>query len=302
MADPSQLAETIAGDFYNDRFSRCGRGLVAGTAWSLMPEVEAVQQLRALGKSDVSIRVFLTLVSAMDRARDATRLWRAGVGLFERCPEVFDPKEVLSMSTETLAAQLRDGSVSQRHRPDSEAWQRIAGSLAAGSGSVCRVVGSGVGDATELLEDLRSVDHEGWPRYPMLRGPKIGPTWVRIMANPGGARIRRIDKIPVAVDVQVRRVTENLGVTDTMGLELKVTKPVIQAAWHSAVHSADIGGPSGIAGTCAALDPALWFFGKHGCSHCEQIGQRSPISLACRDCRFPVAQQGRTVRSTRSCC
>ena len=301
MADPAKLAETIAGDFYNDRFSRSGRRLVAGTAWSLMPEVEAVQQLRALGKSDLSIRVFLTLVSAMDRARDATMLWRAGVGLFERRPEVFDPKEILSMSTETLAVQLRDGSVSQRHRPDSEAWHRIADSLASGSGSVCRVVGSGVGDATELLEDLRSVDHAGRPRYPMLRGPKIGPMWVRIMANPGGAKIRRIDRIPVAVDVQVRRATENLGVTETMGLELKETKPVIQAAWHNAVQSADIGGPSGIAGTCAALDPALWFFGKHGCSHCERLGQQSPISHACRDCRFPVAQHGRTFQPTRSC-
>lgn len=32
------------------------------------------------------------------------------------------------------------------------------------------------------------------------------------MANPGGAVIGRIETIPVAVDVQVRRTTENLGV------------------------------------------------------------------------------------------
>ena len=37
--------------------------------------------------------------------------------------------------------------------------------------------------------------------------------WVRMLSNPGGAKIDRIDAIPVTVDVPVRRLTENLGVT-----------------------------------------------------------------------------------------
>ena len=60
--------------------------------------------------------------------------------------------------------------------------------------------------------------------------------WVRIMDNPGGAQISRIATIPVAVDVHVRRVTENLGVTATQGLPLnKKIKQEIQSAWHAAV-------------------------------------------------------------------
>lgn len=62
---------------------------------------------------------------------------------------------------------------------------------------------------------------------------------------------------------------------------------MIQSAWRSAVSSAALGGPSGIGGTCGALDPALWIFGKFGCSHCEQVGRRSPISSACLHCRYP---------------
>ena len=289
MPDATQLAETIAGDFYNDRFDLSRRGLPAGTTWSLMPEVEAVQQLGALGASKRITRVFLTLVSAMDRARDATRLWHAGVKLFERRPEVFRPDDILTMSIGTVTALLREAGVSQRHGPDSEAWRRIGCSLASGSGSVCRVVDTGVGDAAELRKDLRSCDRAGQPRYPMLCGPKLGPMWVRIMANPGGAKIACIESIPVAVDVQVRRATENLGVSDTMGLEIRKAKPVIQDAWRRAAVFANIGGPPGISGTCAALDPALWFFGKHGCSHCEQVRQRSPISSACHSCRYPVS-------------
>ena len=284
-----RLAELIARDFYDDRLKLSTRGLAPHIAWSLMPEVEVTQKLRSRGASDGTLRVFLTLVSAMDRARDATRLWRAAAQLFESNPEAFDPAGVLSMSDRALQALLSQSGVSQRHGPDSRAWRCITGSLATNVGAVCRLVDTGVGDAAELLNDLWSCDSQGRPRYPMLRGPKVGPVWIRIMANPGGADIRRIDTIPVAVDVHVRRVTENLGVTDTRHLEIKEAKPVIQDTWRTAVRAARIGGPSGIAGTCAALDPALWFFGKHGCSHCERIDRRAPIGRACDHCQLPLS-------------
>ena len=261
-------------------------------AWAQMPEVEGVESIRNDARiSARDIRLFLTFISAMDRARDAVRLWRAGIKLFEAHPQVFDPAEASAMSFSTLRARLSQSGVSQRHGPDTEAWRSIAGSLAKRSGSVCGVIDSGVGDARELLRDLRSRDRVGRPRFPMLRGPKLAPMWVRIMSNPGGAKIDSIDIIPVAVDVQVRRVTENLKVTDTQGLGIKKAKPEIQSAWHHAVSAARIGGPSGIKGTCAALDPALWFFGKYGCAHCEKARQKVPIGRACNHCRpgFPLA-------------
>ncbi len=288
-ADTLRLAELIAGDFYNDRFDLSARGLAPHTAWSLMPEVEATERLRALGTSDRTVRVFLTLISAMDRARDATRLWRSAALLFESHPKVFDPVRILSMSVQELYTLLSVSGVSQRHGQDSRAWHDIAGSLASGVGAVCRLVESGVGDAVELLKDLRRHDSQSRPGYPLLRGPKIAPMWVRIMANPGGAAIRRIDTIAVAVDVQVRRATENLGVTDTRDLELNEANPVIKDTWRTAVRVARIGGPLGIAGTCAAIDPALWFFGKYGCSHCERIGRRAPISRACANCQLALS-------------
>ena len=104
------------------------------------------------------------------------------------------------------------------------------------------------------------------------------------MASPGGAAISGIDSIPVAVDVHTRRVTENLGVTDTREFSMEKAKPIIHAAWHEAVAAANFGGPPGIEGTCAALDPALWYFGKNGCSFCEEKGELLPISRACDGC------------------
>ena len=233
----------------------------------------------------------------MDRARDATRLWRAAVRLFESHPEVFDPAHVTSMAADELSALLSKSRVSQRHRPDAAAWRAIARSLVFGVDAVSRLVDSGLGDAEDLMKDVRRRDSEGRTRYPFLRGPKISAMWVRIMVNPGGAAIRRMETVSVAVDVQVRRATENLGVTDTRGLKPKDARPEIQDAWRTAVRAGRVGGPAGIAGTCAALDPALWFFGKYGCSHCEQIRRLVPISRACENCQlpFPATPRARPV-------
>ena len=296
MVSTERLAGLIASDFYGCQLDlSLRRSPPAGATWDSMPEVEAVRQLRAQGASDNAVRVFLTFIAAMDRARDATTLWHAGVVLFGSHPEVFDTHRAAGLPLSRVRHLLANSGVSQRHGPDARAWHRIAESLATGTASpVHRVIDRGAGDAQDLLKDVKTKDHAG-PRFPMLRGPKIGPMWVRMLAEPGGAAITRIDTIPVAVDVHVRRVTENLRATDTRGLRLTEAKPRIQSAWKKAVVPALIPGPSRIAGTCAALDPALWAFGKYGCSHCETVGVRVPIGRACDYCqlRSPVVRAER---------
>ena len=246
----ARLAEAIAGDFYCDR-------------WAAMPEVVYAGLLRDLGATERTVRLFLTFVSAMDRARNAGSLWKKGVELFESNPELFDPARIQGVrSLETL---LSESGVSRRHGQDVSAWRRIAESLRSRPLSpVRRVIDGGVGDAVELLEDLRGWDRAGRPLFPLLRGPKIGAMWVRMMAEPGGARIGSMDVVPVAVDTHVRRITECLRVTDTRRLSMEKARPTIQRFWEKAVGAVDIGGPARIAGTCAALDPALWYFGKNG--------------------------------------
>lgn len=282
----ASLAGRIAGGFYENRWDLSDRDVPAGgVSWAGMPEVAAVGAIRERG---ATVRLFLTFLAAMDRARDAGALWSAGVSLFEAHPEVFDPCRVADLPPSRLGRLLQESGVSQRHGPDADAWRRIAASLAEGEGSpVHDAIYRGVGDAEALLCAVRGRS-AGEARFPMLRGPKIGPMWVRMLAEPGGAEIARIGSVEVAVDVQVRRITENLGVADTQGLPMDQAKPLIQSAWRSAVAQAGIGGPSRISGTCAALDPALWSFGKYGCSHCEREQRRLPISPACGDCQlFP---------------
>ena len=283
MPDPARLAELIAGDVYGKKLDLSARGTATDTFWQELPTVTEVRQLRARDVSERSVRCFLTFVCAVNRMRDATRLWRDSAVLFRKHPELFDPAVASTMAFDSLRESLRVHRVSKKHRSDSDAWRRIAESLASGRGAVARLVNEGVGDAEDVLRDLRS-RRDGQARFPLLRGPKIGPMWIRIMVDPGGAQISRMDVIPVAVDVQVRRVTENLGVTDTQDLKLRQAKPAIQRAWRAAVATANIGGAPGIENTCAALDPPLWFFGVHGCAHCDRVKRRVPIGRACDHC------------------
>ena len=287
QAGISWLAKTIADDFYNDRFDWSERDSVSGRAWERMPEVAAVRQLQDAGVSDSTVRLFITFVAAMDRARNAKALWRAGAQLFAVHPELFEPAQAAAIPLSELRHLLSTSRLSQRHRDDVGAWHNIAITLSTEKDCpVRRVIDNGVGDARKLLPDLRRKSN-GRNCFPLLRGDKIGPMWVRMMAAPGNAEIANIDIIPVAVDTHVKRVTENLGLTDTRQLSVDRAKKPIQEAWRKAVNVAPIGGLSGIANTCAALDPALWLFGKHGCAHCEKEKRLIPISDACARCKYP---------------
>ena len=239
-------------------------------------------RLRSAGASDREVRLFFTFISAVDYRRKAYTLWNNGVKLFESHRELFDPDQASRISLKRLESLLRASGV-WRYSRDTKAWRTIAKSLSSADNSpIRRLIDRGVGDAVELRNDLQSLDNKDDTRFPLLRGRKIGPMWLHIMADPdqGGARIERIEVVPVAVDVHVRRVTENLGITDTQDLSLEKARPIIQNTWHKAVQTVDM--------TCAALDPALYFFGKNGCSKCERKGRREPISPACNHCvRFP---------------
>lgn len=277
----------ISAAFNRGELDLSARSDAPSAGWDGMPEIVAAKRLRSAGITTPGIRVFMTFLAAMDRAREADSLWLAGANLFAETPWVFTPPEVASRTLTELANVLASGRVSQRHGPDSAAWRRIAEALAEPTvaPSVHTAVYDGRGDAVQLLEELRQPTPSG-PKFPFLSGPKIGPMWVRMLAYPGEASISSLKKLPVSVDVQVRKVTEYLGVTDTRGKALERIRAVLQQTWAEDVDRHGCEGPPSLRGTAAALDPALWFYGKWGCTRCEWAGRRIPISEICEECRF----------------
>jgi hypothetical protein len=294
VGDGRGLGRRISQLFADGAFDLSGRVSAPVAGWAGMPEVRAATRLHVLGANEATLRRFLTFNAAMDRARDADRLADNAVRLFEHHAWAFDPDEITRRPLTDLVDALRASGVSQRHVPDAFGWRVMAETLSdtASSGPVGQVIAQGSGDALELLAALDAESAAGTPRFPLLRGPKIGPLWVRLMAYPGGARINSLGQLPVAVDVQVRKVTEYLGVTDTGGLSLDDVRAAIQETWARDVERNGVIGPAQLGATTGALDPALWFYAKWGCTFCERAGTKLPISPVCDSCRFP--ERGRT--------
>lgn len=254
-----------------------------------MPEVVAADRVLARGASEPQLRLFLTFTAAMDRARESDRLWAAAASLFEHDPQVFDPAAITELESETRAL-LKEFSVTQRHGPDGDAWRRIANTLAdpEAAPQIRSAIEAGQGDAPDLLRGVVRAGYDG-PLFPLLRGPKIAPMWVRMLAFPGRARISRISTLPVAVDVQIVRITRLLGAAERLGRSESETRAIVQSMWAADVEAVGAEGPLGLENTCAALDPALWFYSKWGCSFCERAAVKMPIGEPCSSCRLTSA-------------
>jgi hypothetical protein len=286
-APPSGLASQISHAFLAREFDLSARGTVPAQGWEALPEVAAAEVLRHSGATPVDVRLFVTFCAAMDRARNPYHLWDRAVELFRTSRWCFLPGVVIKRPLRDLQDALQTNGVSQRHEIDSAGWWAIADSLApACSPAVHSAVFAGSGVASELLDALTTTTAAGRPLFPLLRGPKIGPMWVRMLVLPGGARIEGFAPLPVAVDEHVRRATSCLGLADTNGMTPEESRTTIQEAWMADVHKHGAEGPGIFAGTCAALDPALRYFGTWGCGFCERLGRRVPIGSVCKYCRF----------------
>lgn len=258
---------------------------VLGESWGELPETRV---FRLPNADPVDTRTWLTFICALDRARDAEALWSAGLRAWESDPWLFTPTELVQRSFTELTEGLRASGLSQRHGPDAFAWAVIADTLAGADcpDTVRAVLDGGPVDASALRSALNETLPGGTSKFPLLSGPKIGPMWIRIMAYPGGAEVTGVDVIPVAVDTHVQRATEMLGLVSVRSLDDRHRKE-IEEVWFRAVReSGPFGGPNGIDGTAAALDPALWVLGKNGCSVCERAMEKRPIGSICELCEL----------------
>jgi hypothetical protein len=288
LGDGRGLGRRITEAFASGRLDLSDRPSAPKAGWDGMPEVVAANRLREVGADDVAVRRFLTFNAAMDRAREADRLAIAATKLYEASAWAFDPVEIVRRSLLDLTDELRSSGVSQRHGADAFGWRLLGETLADPNASpeARSAIYQGEADAARLLAELERTSSKGTRLFPLLGGPKIGPLWVRLLVHPGRARISSLGVVPVAVDVQVRRVTEHLGVTDTAGQDLEEVRGLIQQTWAADVTAHGSAGPEALRDTPGALDPALWFYAKWGCSFCEKAGRRLPISEACEECRF----------------
>lgn len=260
----ARLAEAIARDFYGEQgldFPESVRTDVP-RKWEETKEYALVQELRESDVDNRTLRLFLTFVAAMSRDRAFGDLLDAAATLLKREPKLFEPAEAARMPLATLRDRLQTSKVSRKHDPDSKAWRTIARSLTE-PGPVAVTISDGKGDASRLLREMDSLA-KGEVRFPLLRGEKTAPLWLGWLAALGCTELKNLDRVPIAVDTHIRRVSKGLGVVDAHDARDSVVDPAIRAAWLDGVEEAEVRGPAGAAGTCAALNSPLWLLGKHG--------------------------------------
>lgn len=261
-----------------------GRDFASGVlpgGWEGLPESRAVRAMTEAGASPRQVRTWLTFMAAMARARDADRLWPRGADLWLAEPWIYEPEEAAGRTVGQLSRLLRSSGVSQKYGQDARAWHRIARTLAGEElpVSIGDAMESGRGDAPQLLEDVRrssnGIDQKDL--FPLLRGPKISAMWVRQLAYPGGATLERLERVPVAVDTHVKRVTEVLGLVRQGPLDERHRQRVQEVWFDVAALAGSFGAPSHIDATAAGIDPAIWALGRTGCARCVKSRARRPI-------------------------
>lgn len=212
--------------------------------------------------------LFLTFTNCVNRARDALDLWR-------RCCDawanpayryLFEPGEVQDAGFDKLRSDLVDLKISRKHQVDCRSWYQIAKTLhQRWTGDPRRFLEACNFHAPTILARLRSDLTDGEPAFPLLRGAKIAPLWIRMLCDDAGIVLSDLADVPIAVDVHVLRATLCSGVITGQyrGREGPLFEQV-RRGWHTAVQ--DLARATGEPMVALDIDEALWTLSRSGCS------------------------------------
>lgn len=281
--------------------SRVTEGFVAGTwdlsgrpgapvpGWDGLPEVALARKLRDEGASDAAIRHALTLGVLLSRGRPTQRYWSSVADLFIAERWVFDPSEVAKRRLVELAQAFAAHRAGGSEGLESAAWRTICETLAepAKVPAISGALGEGRADVAGLLREVCGQTASGVWLFPVLCTAPSAAAWIRVLAYPGGAELTGLEAVPLHVDAAVRQVSEYLGMAPPSSWLLEEAAPVIRRAWEDDVRDGGAAGPDGLRDTACALAPALAFFARWGCAHCEREGRKVPVGEICRsECQF----------------
>ena len=228
--------------------------------------------------------LFLTLTVSIDYQRDANALWSNARRSFEDAGTryLFDPHRLSDAPWRQVGADLQKYGLSKKAAKDCTIWR--TGGITFHkklNGDPRQFLADCGWDAPTVLGRLRSDTHLNFekdaPDYPYLRGPKIGPLWLRMLRDNAGLKIECLDAVPIPVDVHVARATLAVGVVcGQYDGPMDEIYAEIRKAWHGSVAGLQTDGREMIA---LDLDEALWHLSKYGCTDRDlDTGDCPPLS------------------------
>jgi hypothetical protein len=247
--------------------------------------------------------LFITLTVAIDYQRDAIALWRSSRRTFDD-PEtryLFDPRALHEAEFSKVITDMRRHGLSQKPKQDALIWRTVGVTFfKKWSGDPRQFLADCGWDAPTVLERLRRDTHiqrnRAVPDFPFLRGPKIGPLWLRMLRdNVGVADLKALDQVPIPVDIHVARASLCLGV-----VKGRFSGPLtdlfehIRSAWFQSTKGLRVKDRAMIA---LDVDEPLWHLSKYGCSQKDGTTGVCPARDSCEAKEFCVAG---TIRLSRN--
>lgn len=222
--------------------------------------------------------LFVTLTVSIDYQRDAKTLWGNARKTFEdeETRYLFHPESVYKTPIGKIIADMQKYKLSKKTKKDATIWKTVATTFyTKWDGNPMNFLHNCDWDALEVLKRLKNDKHSSNGKtvhdFPYLRGNKIGPLWLRILAYIVGInRLKNLNKVPIPVDTHVARATFYLGIIKgNYKGQMSSLYEDIRKVWFNCVNGVLIKGREMIP---LDLDEPLWNLSRKGCSHVTPDG------------------------------
>ena len=231
---------------------------------------------------------FITLTVSIDYQRNAPSLWGSSRKTFED-PEtryLFDPKLLHETPFRKIVEDMQKHKLSKKPQKDAYIWRTVGVTFyKKWEGDPRNFLENCNWDSLIILEHLRNDTHlyngRSVSDYPYLRGPKIGPLWVRMLRdNVGISKLVNLEKVAIPVDIHIARATLTTGVVSgQFEGRLDELFKYVRKAWFKSVKDLNLKTRPMIA---LDVDKPLWHLSKYGCTSRNEISRYCSVYSRCK--------------------
>lgn len=216
---------------------------------------------------------FITLTVSIDYQRDAPSLWESSRKTFDD-PEtryLFDPKLLHETPFRKISEDMQKYKLSKKPQKDANIWRTVGVTFyKKWRGDPRNFLQDCNWNSPLILRRLKDDKHIYSGRqvsdYPYLRGPKIGPLWLRMLRdNVGITQLENLENVPIPVDIHIARATLATGIVrGQFRGRLDEVFEYIRKAWFESVKGLGIKNREMMA---LDVDEPLWHLSKYGCTN-----------------------------------
>ena len=205
---------------------------------------------------------------------------------------LFNPKLLHETPFRKIVEDMQKYKLSKKPQKDANIWRTVGITFyKKWEGDPCNFLKNCNWDSSLIWKRLRNDTHLYNGRlvldYPYLRGPKIGPLWLRMLRdNVGMAQLRNMKSIPIPVDRHVARATLTTGIVrGSIEERLGELFEYIRKAWFESVKGLSVKNRPMIA---LDVDEPLWHLSKYGCSNRDKTTGYCPVTNRCEAREFCI--------------